>query len=92
MEANKEYTAQSLLPMLQKQCKEGIVVWEDGNLFYKIVTDLEKEFPTWLMGIDAPKEEKLDQHYYIVVVTGGYNDRYDMVWMLSLPETRKYFL
>lgn len=88
MQKDLEYSAQQLLPILQQQTKHGVVVWEDGNLFYKVVTNLEKEFPSY----ENPKEKEIDGTKYIVLITGGFNDRYDCIWMLSTPETRAYFL
>ena len=90
MEINTEYTAQQMLPLLQQQQKNGIVVWDDGNLFFKVVLDLEKEFPTWMY---VPRIKNLDNNIQILeIITSGYNNRYDCVYMLLTPKVREYFL
>ena len=45
---NEEIISPKLLSLISSQ-EGGTIVWEDVNLFFKLVEDLEKEFPkdTW---------------------------------------------
>lgn len=91
MEPDRRYTGQQMLPLLQRQAPPGaIVVWEDGNLFFKTVTDPTSEFPDrGASAVRGPFPKELDGEEYIVVE--GLSSQYDAMWMLATPQAKAHF-
>ena len=93
MELNKEYQGYDLLPFFQKTYddkKEKVtVIWENGDCFFKVITDIKSEFPC-ISGFINPEEEERNGIKYICV-TGSKHSRYDNAWMISTPELKGYF-
>ncbi len=86
---DKEYHPFEFLGVLQKQLSEGFIVYESGNLFFKVILDLSKEFPK-VWSYKKPEEEEINGINYIHIE--GYTHKYDSMYILSTPETRLYFL
>ena len=87
--SDKKYQPYEMLEILQKQLSGGYVVFELGNIFFKVVLDLCKEFPkVWYY--KKPEEKEIRGVKYINVE--GYTREYDDMWILSTLETREHFL